>query len=167
MSTAVLTRLSSDAWNAELYNSLSFTSHIAAAIRSRAAAISLAINLRRLTSKLDEMLKNAHSLIEGKVPPTPADEPFTPQRAHDTIDTLQMISRILSYTYESAKRKRLTNNSLLATPLNRLNPLAEEILDLADWLETLTPQSGDVENIFSRAAQEKEHGEIYDLSQVD
>ena len=167
MSTALLTRIGSDAWNAELYDSLSFTSHIAAAIRSRAAALSMAIQLRRLVSKLDNILDKTHSMIEGKVPIPKSDEDTTPQRVHNTIDTIQMISRVLASTYESAKRKRLTNNSLLAGPLSRVNQLSEEFADLGDWIEVAALQTGEIDKVFDRATHEREHGDIYDLSQVD
>ena len=166
MNTVVMMGFGSDAWNAELYNSLSLTSHIAAAIKDRAAALTLAVNLRRLVSKLDSILGNARSMIEGKTPLPVSDEPSTPQKAHNGVDTIQMISRVLSYTYESASRRRLTNNSLLASPLRRVNQLAEEFADIADWLETAL-QSEEIDSVFLRAAQEREHGDIYNLDLVE
>ena len=60
----------------------------------------------------------------------------------------------------------MTNNSLLASPLRRVNQLAEEFADIADWLETAL-QSEEIDSVFLRAAQEREHGDIYNLDQVE
>ena len=166
MSTTALAVFGSDKWNAQVYDSLSFASRIAYVVKDRAQILNLAINLRRMVGKLEANLETLNLVIEGKVSPQ-SSEPTPPQQIQEAIDTLQKLSRVLSSIYEAAKRKRLTNNSLIAGPLSRLNKLSDDLSGIAEWAEMAFLHQQAVEDIFNRSRNEKEQGDIYDLSQVD
>ena len=100
--------------------------------------------------------------------PTPLEQNQEPtsEQVQQAILAIRKLSTSLSTTYDRAKRMRLTNNSLLAGSLSRLYTYSEDLFELADWLETLLDPTSS-ENAFKRAADEKEQGQVFSLSQVD
>ncbi len=153
---------------AKSFDALSLASSLARATRNRANTLRIAFSLFSLNRNLIGFLNEAHAIMEGKkkaalVASSP--ESVTPERMKTVADNLEHVYRIIDYIYESSKRARLTNNSLTAGSLSSLRHHGEELLDIADWFELMADPkqfSGD----FERAKQEKELGELYDLSQV-
>ena len=149
----------------QFYGVLSLASRLAANAKNRANTVKIAYGLFTMDRDLSNFLNNVHAMMEGKKAVPPASEPITRERMIATAENLEHLYRVIDYIHEAARRARLTNNSLTAGSLNSLKHNSEELLDFAHWVELLMePQQ--VKTIFDRAAQEKESGEIYDLSQV-
>jgi len=167
MATAAnfLTIIGPDEWDARVYGALSITSSLVAAVRTRAGTIRLAYSFHKVNRTLAEMFSSVYDTLEGKRP-TPDAEPVTPQRLQQVSENIDRLARMLEYICEQSKRVGLTNNSLTAGSLNSFRKYIEEMKDLADWFETAA-QSEEVNSLLARAKQEKERGEIFDLSQVD
>lgn len=155
------------AWDAEVYDALSLASRLANAVENRTNGLRLAVGLHKINSRLNELSKTIQRDVEaaeggqGKV-----DEEITPQRLHEVAADVDHLARMLESLHESAGRARLTNNSFMAGSLRGIFEHIEELHDLADWFETAA-QMTEVNAIFSRAKQERERGDVYDLSQVD
>jgi hypothetical protein len=164
---AALTSFGSDRWNAEVYGSLSVASQISSMVKSRAQVLTLAYHLRRLNSRLKTFFRETDEVMEGKrkLNGDTESEPVTRERIEQSLQTISRLHETLNGIYDQARKQRLTNNSLVAGPLNTLRSYAEEMLDLADWIEVAC-QSEDVESIFERAHQEKQRGEVIYLAQV-
>jgi hypothetical protein len=164
---AVLDTIGSYQWNADVYGSLSVASRLAAIIKERSAFIKLSYDLRRLNSKINGFLDQFHGIMEGRIPPSQnaVSEPLTPERHENAIRLMRQLSAVLADVYLSAKRKRYTNNSLVAGPLSTLHQNAETISEMADWLVMALHPEG-FEQVFDRANQERERGEVFDIGQV-
>lgn len=163
---AVLANFGRDEWNAEVFGSLSVASQLALLVKDRGRAIRLAFTLRKLDSGIEKFLEDVYMIIEGRKKAPPSEEELTPERARLSIHALIELSITMSNIFDQAKRKRLTNNSLLAGPLYRMHAHADELLDIADWLDTIISQEN-VEPLFARAEQEKARGEVHRLDQAD
>jgi hypothetical protein len=150
---------------AKSFDALSLASSLAKATKNRAHTLRIAYSLFSLNRNLIGFLNETHAIMDGKKKVAPPTESVTPQRMKTVADNLEHIYRIIEYIYESAKRARLTNNSLTAGSLNSLRRHGEELLDIADWLELMADPK-QFKDAFERAEQEKELGETYDLSQV-
>lgn len=166
---AFLTNVGSE-WDAEVYDALSASSRLANAVKNKANTVRIAIGLRKTNSQLNEVFRNIQRDIEavesGKAPAKAIEEPITPQRLHEVAANVDHLARMLEHIDEGARRARLTNNSLMVGPLNGLRKHIEPLHDLADWFETAAQQT-EVNVIFARARQERESGDVYDLSQVE
>ncbi len=163
----VLTNFGSEEWTAELYGSLSVASELAEMVKNRGQAIRMAYILWRLSGRCDAFLDRTHDIMEGRIQPVmkPEQKEFTTEQAQETIHSLRQLAIVLSGVYDDARRKRLTNNSLLGGPLSRLRLGAEEMLNIADWLDQIIEPAG-VEGVFARAQGERERGEVFDLSHI-
>jgi hypothetical protein len=160
--------LGSSDLTAQVYDNLSLAARLAAGVKNRANSWAYSRWLHNYDRKLAELVDNIHALIEGrkKLPRVEQDaEPITPEGMRETADNLEHMSRMIDYVYESSRRAGLTNNSRTAAPLRRLQKNSEELRDFADWIETSLATKHN-EEMFSRAAREKESGEVYDLSEV-
>lgn len=150
------------------FDMLSLASRLAAATINRANTLRLAYSFYSLNRSLLDFLDESHAIIQGKEKPPAsgaAPEPTTPERMRITADNMENVHRMIEYIYELGKRARLTNNSLTAGSLESLRRNGEELLDFADWLE-LMADPNQHKSVFERAEQEKESGEMYDLTQV-
>lgn len=154
-----------DQWNAEVYGSLSIASEIASMVKNRSKNILLAYKLHALNRHLARFFEQVHDQMEGKRTLPAGKEPPTEEEYQKAVKSLQDLSRSMYVTYETCKRLRLTNNSLLAGSIARLRTYSEELSELAEWLET-GGQKDVFADVFMRSEQEKERGDIYDLSQV-
>jgi len=152
----------------EVYDNLSLAARLASAVKSGTSRIRVALWLRDFDRKLINFLEGFHAIMEGRkaAPASKADdEPPTPQRIRTTADNIEHMYRIIDTIYESARRARLTNFSLTAGSLQSLKHNSEELLDIAEWLETFVDPKH-YNAAFERAEREKEAGELYDLSHV-
>lgn len=169
---AALATFGSDEWNAKLYDSLSAASRLVLDMKTHSQVVSFAFFLWRLNGRLESFSEAMKKISEGELPAAQqanisqqASEPYTPERGQNAARQLEELSRLLAYIYEQSQRRRLTNNSLTAGQLSRLNKHAQCILDLSDWLHVLT-QPEEIEGIFNRAIADKERADIFDISQV-
>lgn len=162
---AVLNFLGTDRWNTELYGSLSVTSQVSSALKGGAQKIRLAYLLHILNGRLVKFFDELYEAIDHPTPISQEQHP-SKEQIQEAITTLRQLSARLNEAYEGAKRFRLTNNSFLAGSVSRLHTYADDLSELAEWLEMLIePQSH--EDAFKRAANEKEQGQVFSLSQVD
>ncbi|MGA2098498.1 MAG: hypothetical protein ABSH39_19555 [Candidatus Acidiferrum sp.] len=144
---------------------------LAQAIRNRATGFRIARTLRNLDKDISKFLGEIHGRIQGTIVDPPAkggkreDVDVSPVRVRAIADNLEHTARTIEYLYEMARRARLTNNSMTAGPLNSLHHQAPQLIDLADWIETVIEKK-EVESVFERAERERAAGEIYDLSQL-
>lgn len=162
---AVLADLGTGRWNARVYGSLSIASRIASMVRDRRAAVRLAILLGRLNHHLASFFEDIYQRIEGKIPTDPAAKTPTSAEVQNALRSLRELSTSLFETYQAAKSKRLTNNSLLAGSFSRLRTYSEDISELGDWLEMSLDLKA-VEEIFERSGREAEQGDVFDIKQA-
>ncbi|HTZ97607.1 MAG TPA: hypothetical protein VMB18_14495 [Terriglobales bacterium] len=148
-----------------VYGVLSDASGLAAHARNHTNILRIAVRLYNLNRSLILFLNQVHDILEGRKKPVTTGEPPTPEQLKATADSMEHVYRIIDYIYESGRCARLTNNRLTAGSLHSLKKHSEELLDLADWLET-TLNAKYNNAAFTRASQEKESGDIYDLSEV-
>jgi hypothetical protein len=163
-SVAVLGILGSDRWNTDVYGSLSAASQVSSALKVGALRIRLAYTLHVLNGRLKSFFDEIYKAMDNPSP-TSSQTP-TVEKVHEAAAMLRRLSAQLDDSYDRAKRCRLTNSSFWAGSLSRLRTYAEDLTELSDWLEMLIePQS--YEDAFKRAANEKEQGQVFSLSQVD
>jgi hypothetical protein len=161
----VLNALGNYDFESRAFDAVSLVSSLAAKAKSRTSSFVLAYALYSANRKLTTVLDDFHDVLEGKKPAPEADTSITRERIVSTADNFEYCSRAIEYIYESARRARLTNNSITAGHLASLRKHGEEALDIANWLETVA-DSEYVKKVFDRAEKEKDSGEVYDLSQV-
>ena len=166
MAIANATFIGTDAWNVELYGSLSISSRLSAAISSRTmqfkvAAFFYIANLR-IESFLNTIDKAIRQAEEGKV--KAKSVPVTPEGVRKAISGLMNLYEILDNIHHHCMRNRLNNVSRLAIGLDRLRRNADRIEELAAWLDdSLTP---DFKDAFIAARVEFENGETVPASEV-
>ncbi len=161
----VLNALAASNLEAKSFDVLASVSSLAAAARNRANVLRIASSFYILNRTLANFLDEGHAIIAGKKSFPPPPEPIRPEAIRTTAENLEHIHRSIQYIGELMKRAQLTNNSLTAGSLKSLLRRADELLDFADWLETMSnPQQ--FESAFARARDEKDRGEIFDLRKV-
>jgi hypothetical protein len=144
---------------------LAFTSALAAAVKRRSNAISIALQFRKADREIKNLLERVNGIIEGRITVATPDEPVTRPQIEGLIDSLDMIARNIDYIHESGRRVGLTNNSLTAGSLTSLVAHREGILDVADWLDT-SLKTDENAALLARAGRERELGQTVDLDQV-
>jgi hypothetical protein len=152
-------------WNAQVYAVLSLASRLATAVKSKSNTLRLAYNLHKTNRSLDALFERVHAVLEGRVPLDPNAEPVTPERLRSVADTAIQLHQTLDYIFEAGKRAGLLNNSVIAGALRRLGSFRAELLDLADWFESVSEPER-TEELFERSRQERERGEVFDIDQV-
>jgi len=163
---AVIENLGTYNWNARVYNVLALASQMAAAVKSRGNVMRLAYHLRSLNNHVSEFIGIVNDAMEGKRKPDPNTDSVTAQTIRSSADNLEQMYHTLDYIVEGARRAGLTNNSLTAGSVRGIQRNLEAIANLADWFD-LAAQPEAVSEIFQRAKQEKDRGELVDLSQVE
>jgi hypothetical protein len=161
---AVLSNFGSDQWDAKVYAVVSMAARLSALVKNRAQTFHLAFQFWRLNSALSGFFDEIRDVMEGKKKSTAT--PATPEQIEDGIRSLRKAHVMLETLYESARRSRLTNNSLIAMPLRSVHTYSDDILELAQLLEAFQSKDG-VEAAFDRSAQERARGEIYNLAEVE
>jgi hypothetical protein len=140
---------------------MALASRLALLVKSHAQVVTLAIRLRRLDSALRRLFdEHVYKTLES-----PRVETVDPEKVREGIITLRRLHRTLGTIIKASKHIGLTNNSLTAGSLRNIGHWGEEISELADLAE-LAQNENAIQSIYDRAAQEKERGELYDLSQV-
>ena len=162
---AVLASFGSTQWDAQVYGSLSRASEIFGIIKDRGQALRVAWTLWRLNSEIHDMLEQVYAIMEGRAAAEPSDEPVTPERARGIEENVRRLALLMAAIYDEARRKRITNYSVLGGPLSRLKIFSDELLDLADWIADTQDEAG-VNSAFDRSRAEQEKGEVFDLGQV-
>ena len=163
---AVLNMLGSDQWNAGVYGSLSVASKVSSIVRGKVQVLQLGYHLHTLNGRLKTFFNEVQETIENPASAKTPEQPPTPEQVNQSIESLRELSIKINGVYERSKRMRLTNYSMLAGGLSRLHTYAEDLYELADWLEMLRdPES--YEAAFRRAANEREQGQVFSLSEVE
>lgn len=159
---AVLANFGTDQWNADVYESLSVASRLSSMVKDSTQSFYLAYHLRRLNSRLDGLFGEVFAMIEGKKAIPPSDPP-TPERIRNAINSMYQLHSVLSQIFNSAKCRRLTNNSLFSSQVRKLAQMSENALEFAEWLEMACLHQEEVAQIFERARAEKAKGEVYTI----
>jgi len=154
-------------WDTEVFGALSLASRLAVSVKNKANVLKLAYAFHTINKAMNSLFDTFDKAIEGQLPVVEqTEEPVTPQRFRMAADNLLHLSRTLDYVYESCHRVGLLNNSLAAGSLRKMKSRSKELADIADWFE-LAAMPEQVGEIFDRAKQEKERGDLFDLSEVD
>jgi hypothetical protein len=162
---AVIQTFQTDEWNANMYGALSLVSNIAVSVQNRANTIQLAYTLHKSNRKLQAIFSKIHAAAEGKIKPSAAGESVTQERAQEISRDMIRMYQSIDRAYESMRAAGFLNNSLTSAQVQRFKHFGEEILDLADWIET-SLHSEEVNALFERGSAERERGEMHNLDQV-
>lgn len=141
---------------------MALASRLSALVKDRVAAVKIAYHIRRLDSTLSNFFTEIHKALEKGMP---KGHEVTPKSIGEACESLDRLHGILENFHELCKHARLTNNSLMAGPINSINNYNDEILELSELLKLSLPPEA-IKSIFTRAKEEKERGEIFDLSEV-
>jgi hypothetical protein len=165
MAIANVAFIGSDAWNAELYGSLSISSRLKSAIANGTAQFKIAAFFWKTNRALDSFLekidtaeRNAES---GK---TKASEPLNLERVEKTVNSLIDLCEVLNNIHQLCVRHRLNNASRLAGGLSRLRKNADRIEEIAHWLNDVTHP--DFKDKFAAGEKEFKNGETVPASEV-
>lgn len=162
----VASRFAASNIEAKSFDILSSVSSLASALKNRANLLRLASSFYSMNRGLSKFLDESYAIMSGeRIPEIKKEFPTTPQSMRTTAENLEHVYRTIQYVGEISRRARLTNNSLTAGSLNSLVRRSEELLDFADWIEMMADPKG-VKETFDRAKEERDRGEIYDMSSV-
>lgn len=157
----VLSRFESDDWNAELYSVMALASRLAALVKSHSQVVTLAYRFWRLDSALARLFREGiYKAIE-----TPSPSAINADQVREGLATLRRLHRLIDTIIKASKHIGLSNNSLTAGSLRNIEHWGEEIIELVEVIE-LSQNEEVLSSIYRRAEQEKERGELYDISQV-
>jgi hypothetical protein len=153
-------------WNARVYNTLALASRLAAAVKDHGNVVRIAYDLHSANKSLSDFMNIVNEAMEGKRKADPNAEPVTPQMLRSSADNLEQLYRTLDYVVSASRRARLTNYSLTAGSLRGIERHLEAFANLADWFD-LAAQPEAVDKIFEKAKQERDHGALTDLANVE
>jgi len=160
---AVVNSFDTDRWNSEVYGAMALAARFSALVKDRAATYNLAYRLWRLDHTLDGFMKHMHEVMESgdqQINELPATE-----KVQEISQTLRKLYKMAGGIYGPAKIAGLTNNSITSPVVNSIHKHAEDILELAEWVELfLEPES--LEAIFQRAEGEIARGDIFNLDEI-
>jgi hypothetical protein len=160
---AVLTSLGSSDLDVQVYDTVSTAAALAKAASDRAKVFGIAYNLFKANRSFHSLFELVDGILSGTRPVEPDAEPMTPQKVLEMIDNLAHIGRMVDYFHESMRRAGLTNNSLTAESIRKLQANNERLKDLIDWLDACA-KPDELESVFNRAKQERDRGELFDLA---
>lgn len=160
--TAVLANFDSDEFNVKVYESLTRASQVLVNIKTKGQVLFLSARLWQLNGRLEKLMTDLKDITEGNKQ-VESVEPLTPARSEHAISSLEELSRVLSYIYEQSRRRGLTNNSLIAGSLARMNKYSDCLIDIADWLHVLI-QEHELHPIFERGHNERLSGAYTSIS---
>lgn len=163
-STAIVQNLTSAEFSTGLYDSLSTMSQLAKFVTQRANVARIALGLRKTNKIIKSLLDLVDDSVTGKR--QLAERETTPQEVQQVADNLDYLVRTIDYLYESLRRARLTNNSLVAGQLASLHSAIEPLKDIADWAY-LMAKPKELDTILTRAKAEKDRGELHQLKRVE
>lgn len=156
-----------DCWDAAMYDAASLASRSAAAViavRSGVQKMTLAWDLRQLSNALsaflDKVYVKSEAASRGEMTEE-LSEAITREQIESCIRSLEYMYETISRLHSKSERKGLTNNSLMAGSLKTIRRRSEELLDLADWLQTsLDYTPSELESIFVNARNELREGQV-------
>ncbi len=151
-----------DQWYADLYGAMSLAYRLSVLIKGRTAAVKITYHLRKLDATLSKLFKVLHKAMEKGVR---INDLADPEKAAEAIRTLRKLHGLLHGFQHACKLARLTNYSLMAGYIHSIGNYNEEIEELIQLLE-LSLQPKIVNSLYKRSKQERERGEIFDLSEV-
>jgi hypothetical protein len=151
-----------DRWYADLYGAMSLAYRLSALIKDRTAAVKIAYHLRHLDSTLSKLFKDLHKAMEKGVR---NNDLAAPEKATEAIQALRKLHGLLHRFQHACKLARLTNHSLMAGYIHNIGTYNEEIEELIQLLE-LSLQPETVNSLYKRSKEERERGQIFDLSEV-
>jgi hypothetical protein len=164
---AVLNNFGTDNWKADLYESLSLAARLSIAVKSvktHTHNLKLSYLLWKLNGHASRFFQKVEDITAGKIK-TPEVSAPTPEDIEKAIAALMQLGSTFNEVYEQASRKRLLNNSIIAGPVVALRAHADKFFELAEWCEMFLHVE-DVERVFASANEERQRGDVYDLSQV-
>ena len=150
-----------DRWYAGLYGVVSTAYRLSAAIKDRATAVKIAYRLRNLDSVLAKMFKDVRASIDRSAKP----EVINPEQIQAAIQALKKLHGVLTKLLHICKTTRLTNNSLMAQSLHNIANWNEEVAELIEVVQ-LSLDHEIMDSLYGRSKEERERGEIFDLSEV-
>ena len=175
MATAVLRLgVGSDAWNLKVdstveaaSSTLVSASRLSTTISVGLARMRLAWSLNQFANKLSSMVDGVYQAAEKAEKKPVSSSPSTPEQIESALRSLEYIHDAAKRLYVTGKTMGLTNSSLTAGPLRIVQRRAEELTDIEDWLRAALAYSpAELDEIYSKARKDLEHGEVCDLSQV-
>lgn len=156
--------LSSDQWNAYAYSAVSVTYRVSAAVQKRAAAAVIATSLWRLDRLVSKLLATLYSSVEN-APSNPNPDPITPEQVSSAVQTLRKLHATVESLYSRIQSSGLIHSPLVGASASSLRAHADEILEIAEWLE-LTQDSSGADGIFEESLAEFRRGEVFDLDSI-
>lgn len=160
---AVLNSYDTDRWNSEVYGAMALAARLSSLVKDRAATYQLVYRLWKLDHALDSFMKHMHEVMEGG--DQQINELPTAEKVKEISQILRKLHKMSGGIYAPAKIAGLTNNSITSPVLNSIHKHAEDILELAEWVELfLEPES--LEAIFQRAEGEMARGDIFNLDEI-
>jgi hypothetical protein len=167
---AVLNNFGTDSWNAEFHENLSTAARLSILVKtvtSHSQSVKMSYLLWKINGRTAKFFQTIDDIVAGKIASAQENnvEPITDEKIKKAIADLMEIGTSLSGIYEEARRKRLLNNSLIAGPVTALRANADQFFELAEWCDLIL--NGDrVEEIFANANEQRNKGDVYDLTQV-
>ena len=150
-----------DLWYADLYEIMALAYRLSAAIKDRVTAAKIAQQYRRIDSLLAKMFKDVHKALDEHK----GSSLGTPAELQEAIQTISKLHSQVGRLLQASKRARLTNNSLTAQSLYNIANWNEEVADLLEAFE-LSANPEAINAIYKRSKEERERGDIFDLSEV-
>jgi hypothetical protein len=160
---AVFNNFDSDQWNSDVYGAMALAARFSGMVKSRAATYQLVYRLWKLDHTLDSFMKHIHEVMqEGK---QQINEMPTQAKVSEVSQALRRLYKAADSIYGPAKIAGLTNSSLTSPVVNSIHKHAEDVLELAEWVELfLEPTS--LEEIFERGEKEIASGEVFNLNEI-
>jgi hypothetical protein len=170
MSTAaaVISKFETDAWKANLYESLSLAARLSMAVkrvRNHAQHLKISYLLWKINRDAARFFSEVDDIVAAKADSVSTEESATPEQIRASIDTLVRLGVSFNAIYEESKRRRLLNNSLVAGPVTALRANADQFFEMAEWFDLLL-NAERTEQTFADADAQRAKGDVYDLSQV-
>lgn len=130
-------------------------------VKSHLAKARLAQGLWRLDRSLARLLSQIYEAIEK---PDPSLPPATGDQVKAAAEVLVRIHGAIDSIYADARREGLTNTTLVGMPLNSAKQRAEELLEIAEWLETWNDPG--VNRLLDEAIEDARQGRTLPLSSI-
>src|SRR5450759_2564129 len=125
--------IGTDAWNATAYRLVSLGYRISASIRSQVAKAQLASGLWKFDRILSGFLRQFYEDVESNKKSEPANR----ERVLAGIETLKLIPAAAEKIDSGLRTAGFSNHSLIAGPLTSLPAHADEVLDLAEFVDLM------------------------------
>lgn len=163
MCPAIPVNFFGDAWMADLYSATSIALRVSAAIRDHGFKIRLAGSIWKLDSSLRNLVNAVYTAMKH---PDPSLPPVSEERVQEVLQTLKNLYRTVEKLHSDAKRKGLTNHTLIGAAYNSAHVRAEELLDIIDFIEALRAPAETHTRAFEESLAELRRGEVFDAADI-